>query len=148
MTILCHRRGANRGRPTSASRGGRPYSAGHFSSAVPRQQVEAPRSAGTGDHAAAGQLGLSAENDGDVVASAPSDNTDIEGRPIHRLAVQEDTLPLIPVGPSAALKIYDRCTEVVMECCFGVISLCYQTLSFLWKRITVQLTLVVFGRRW
>ena len=42
--------------------------------------------------------------------------TDVEGRPVHRLQVtQRGTLPMIPSGPSAAKKIYARCSQSVSE---------------------------------
>ncbi|KAK7099182.1 uncharacterized protein [Littorina saxatilis] len=111
---LSHRRGANRGRPSSGGRGGRPYSAGHFVPPQSRQQIEPARSAAAGDHVQVPQQrqGGSESNSNGNMESPRSPNTDIEGRPIHRLTVQENTLPLIPAGPSTALKIYDRCFEV------------------------------------
>lgn len=107
-------------------------------------------SAGTGDHAASSQPMHSAENDSDVVASAPCnntapcDNTDIEGRPIHRLAMQDNTLPMIPMGPSAARKIYDRCTEVVKDCCDVELSPFLLAMSFVGKTFLHSLRLFVF----
>ncbi|KAL8584808.1 hypothetical protein ACOMHN_037513 [Nucella lapillus] len=105
-----NRRRGNRGRPSSAGRGQRPYSAGFYSTP---QFCEGARDAASGDHPSSPQQSLAhPQQDGsDSIQSLRSSNTDIEGRPIHRLAIQEDTLPLIPAGPNTALKIYDRCSE-------------------------------------
>ncbi|XP_076472198.1 uncharacterized protein LOC143301651 [Babylonia areolata] len=106
-----NRRGWNRGGRggSGAGRGQRPYSAGFYTTS---QFTKGAASAAGGDYSLSEPPPPSGPQGGSNGVESPRcQDVDIEGRPIHRLAVQENTLPLIPAGPSTALKIYDRCFE-------------------------------------
>lgn len=99
------RRMPHHGRPSSAGRGGRPYSAQVPSPAQSWQQVESRDR--VGDQQPSERARQRGSFDGGTVPSPRfPESAD------HRLPVQENTLPLIPTGPSTALQIYDRCTEL------------------------------------
>ena len=112
-------------RPSSAGHIRHQYSTSHFSVAQP-QHGDVARPAGEINRAAAGEASRTAAGGDHMVSQVQARSevinsvqsprcadTDLEGRPIHRLAVHDDTLPLIPSGPTAALKIYDRCFVAV-----------------------------------